>query len=138
MSQTTLSVALIPDQHFYSFREEIQALPLRKRAKWRGYVQATDGVRHRVHFVNGEFVTKYRSEWLTLQPRSDKRYMDNVEYDPGLEGQDRRIDRAYESGGIVAAEQEYDRLVGENATGNHSSKPQKIRVPTKAGEPVRA
>ena len=81
---------------------------------------------------------KNRSEWLTTQPRSDNNFIDDVDYDPGLEGQDRRIDRAYESGGIVAAEQEYDRLVGENATGDHSSKPHKIRVPTKAGEPLRA
>ena len=139
MSQTTTLTSFIPDLDFHSFRQEIQALPLRKRAKWRGCVQDTDGVNHRVYFINGEFVFKDRSEWIALEPDGMKRYWDIPNYqNPRLEGQYRRIDRAYEIGGPVAVQQEHDRLVAENATGNHSSKPHKIRVPTKAGEPVRA
>ena len=72
MSQTTLEVCLVPDHTFFGFTREIYALPVRKQAKWRGLLGDTDGVKHRVHFVNDELVTKHQSTWITLKPTSDQ------------------------------------------------------------------
>ena len=139
MSQTTLDIFPIPDDQYFDFMCEIYALPVRKQAKWRGFLQDTNGVKHRVHFVNDELVFKHKSTWITAKPTSDEYLNRIVDYEnPNGKDQHQRMARAYKSGGIVAAQQEHDRMVEEAATGNHRSKLHKIRVPTKAGEPVRA
>ena len=134
----TIDVSLIPEPIFFGFMGEVEALPLRKRAKWRAFIQDTNGVKHRVHFVNGELVFKNQSKWIALKPLGDQHLNDIVGYDdPRTEEHHRRLNRAYERGGIVEVQEEHDRLVNEAATGNHRSKPHKVKVPTRPGEPVR-
>ena len=132
-----VEVSLIPDTTFHEFRQEIWALPLRKRAKWRGIVQDTSGVAHRVQFVNGELVFKNHSIWVKLVPMTEVQWADCVEYTPGAERKIIRALRAQESGGLKAVEEELSHIVNETATGNHRSKPHRVKVPTGPGEPVR-
>ena len=139
MSVITLDVAFIPDPIFYGFMDEVEALPLRKRAKWHGFVRDTNGMKRKVHFIDRQLVVKDQSKWLTLMPSGDEHLASEVEFESaGLEEQHRRLRRAYERGGHVAEKQEHDRLVDEAATGNHRSKPHKISIPTRPGEPVRS
>jgi hypothetical protein len=138
MSQESLDVSFLPDAEFYCCRQEVDALPLRKQVKWRGKVQDNNGVFHRVQLLKGDLVFKDGSKWVTLKPLSDAR-LNIVDFvDPAAEEKFRRWNRAHERGGAHAALEEHDRLIDEAATGNHRSKPHKIRVPTKAGEPVRS
>ena len=97
------------------------------------------GAKRNVYYVApGQLVMKDGSEWIQLKPTC-KELEQYINFDsPEAEAQHSRWIRAYERGGWAEAEREHGRMVAENATGNHSSKPHKIRVPTKAGEPVRA
>ena len=138
MSMETIDISLMNTPIYLSLMDEIMALPERKQAKWRGFVQDTNGVKHRLHFINGELVFKHHSKWITLKPQGLDELFHDLEYnDPIIEEQHRRLNKAYEHGGIVAEQEEHNRMVDEAATGNHRSKPHKIKVPTKSGEPVR-
>jgi len=139
MSEAAIEVSFIPDPHFFALRSELEKLPLRKQPKWKGFVQDGNGVIHRVYFRNGEMFFKHLSRWIMVRPRSDEDLNDIVAYEsPAVEEQCGRLNGAYERGGSRAEVQEHYRLIAEAATGNHRSKPHKVRVPTKAGEPVRA
>ena len=130
-------VSPIPDPVLHDFRAEVEALPARKRAKWRGLVRDTSGVAHRVHFINGEFGFKYQSTWTKLVALTDLRLANILEADPVAKTNIIRTLLAQESGGFEAAEEELGRIIDETATGNHHSKPHKIKIPTGPGEPVR-
>jgi hypothetical protein len=133
-----LTVSLLPDQHYSRLMAEIEALPLRKRAKWHGLLTSSDGVKHKIYYVNGELVFKKCSEWITVKPQSEQ-HLQDVEYvNPAIEAEHERLNAAYQRGGHEAEVAEFERLAREAATGNHRSKPSKIRVPTRAGEPARA
>jgi hypothetical protein len=137
MSQE-LAVSLIPDRHFFQLMDEVEALPLRKRSKWHGFLQSIDGAKRKVHFVDGQLVFKHCSEWIMVKPHSDQ-YLNEVAFEcPVAEAEHNRLNSAYQRGGQEERDAEFERLANEAATGNHRSKPSKIRVPTKAGEPVRA
>jgi hypothetical protein len=139
MSKEPTQISLIPDAHFYNLRAEVEALPPRKGVKWHSLIRDTNGVLSRVYFANGKLIyTKY-SKLITLRPFSDRQRINCVKHcDPRYPEQERRVFRAFENGGLEAAEEEHELLVDEAATGGHRSKSHKIRVPTKAGEPVRA
>jgi hypothetical protein len=139
MSQNPIDVSLVPDEQFNILLAEIAALPPGKRAKWHGSIMGSQGTLHRVRFVNGKFGYNYLSKWIVIAPISDGQKVNALpSRNPRCEEVRRRIFNAYETGGSAAALQEHVRLIDEAATGNHCSKPHKIRVPTKAGEPVRA
>ncbi len=138
MSIVTFDVAFVNDPTFYGLMDEVEALPLRKRAKWHGFLRDTNGTKRKVHFIDRQLVIKDQSKWLTLMPRGEEHLASEVDFASAtLEEQHRRLRSAYERGGNVAAKEEHDRLVEESATGNHHSKPHKIRIPTRPGEPVR-
>ena len=111
--------------------------PLKKRAKWRGLLGDTDGVKHWVHFINNELVYKHHSKWTPVHPCPEDQCHDITFDDAKSREQYRRMLQAYERGGHVAMEDEHDRMVDEAATGNHGCKTRKFKVPTAAGEPVR-
>ena len=139
MSQEPIDVTFVEDRDFFQFRCEVMSLPLRKRAKWHGDLFDTNGVKHRVRFVNGEFVIQHKSTLVLVKPEFDRHYNDIVSFEsPDAEEQHERINRARENGGYSAALAEHVCIIQETATGNHKSKPHKVKVPTKAGEPVRA
>jgi hypothetical protein len=132
-------VALIPPIQFFSLMDEVEALPMRKRSKWHGFIKDVSGVKRKVFYeAPGQLLLKSGSEWIQLQP-TDKALEKHIVFDSQkcADAHSRWI-RAYERGGWAETEREHDRMVAENATGNHRSKSHKIRVPTKAGEPVRA
>jgi hypothetical protein len=133
-----LTVSIVPDQHYYRLMAEIEALPLQKRAKWHGMLTSSDGVKHKTYYVDGELVFKNCSEWITVKPQSEQHLQDVKYMKPALEAAHERLNVAYQRGGHEAEVEEFKRLAHEAATGNHRSKPSKIRVPTGAGEPVRA
>ncbi len=137
MSQS-LDVSFAPDADLYECMQEVEALPLRKQVKWHRTVRDHNGVFRRVHFLKGELVYKDGSKWVTLKPLGDVRLNLLNFVNPAAEEKLRRWNVAHERGGALAAREEHTRLVEESATGNHHSKPHKIRVPTKAGEPVRS
>ena len=132
-------VALIPPIQFFGLMDEVEALPMRKRSKWHGSIKDVCGVKRNVYYVApGQLLMKLGSEWIQLKP-VDKALERHVVFDrPETEEMHSRWIRAYEHGGWIEAEREHERMVAENATGNHRSKPHKIRVPTRSGEPVRA
>ena len=137
MSQKSIDVSFVPDADFYDCKKEVEALPLRKQMKWHRKVQDHNGVFHRVHFLQGELVYKDGSKWTTLKPLADA-HLNVVDFaDPAAEEKFQRWNTAHERAPLACLE-EHNRLIDEAATGNHSSKPHQIRVPTKAGEPVRA
>lgn len=139
MSEAPIDVSFIPDPEFFAIRKELETLPLRKQAKWKGRVQDPDGVNHCVYYRNGEFCFKALSKWIVVRPQSEIELGEIVGYHSlRVEECSRRLDMAYEQGGYLAAATEHERMIKESATGNHHTKPPKIRVPTRAGEPVRA
>ena len=130
-------VSPIPDPVLHEFRAEVEALPVRKQSKWRGLVRDTNGVSHRVHFIGGEFMIKNHSEWVKLVALTDLRLGKSLFDTPGTVSQVARAFRAKASGGFKAAEDELRLMINESATGNHRSKPHKIKVLAAPGEPVR-
>ena len=137
MSSEPIDVSLVPADVFVSFMDEIWALPLRKRSRWRGFLVDTDGVKRRVHFNGDELVLKYNSRWMPVYPCPEAQCRDLTFDNAKAREQHRRLLQAYERGGQGAFQQEHDRMIDESATGNHQSKPHKFKVPTAAGEPVR-
>ena len=133
----TEDISPIPDPVLHDFRAEVEALPARKRAKWRGLIRDTNGVAHRVHFINGEFGFKYQSTWIRLVALTDLRLANSLEFTSGTASQAVRTLRAQASGGFEAAEEELRLIINETETGNHHSKPHKIKFLTGPGEPVR-
>ena len=133
------NVCLIPPICFFKLMDEVEALPLRKRSKWHGSLKDLTGAKRKVYYVApGQLVMKHGSKWIQLKPTCKELEQHINFYSPEDEAKHSRWIRAYERGGWVEAEREHERMVAENATGDHRSKPHKIRVPTKAGEPVRA
>ena len=132
-------VALIPPIQFFKLMDDVEALPMRKRTKWHGSIKDVCGVKRNVYYVApGQLLMKLGSEWIQLKP-VDKALERHVVFDrPETEVQHSRWIRAYERGGLDEADREHGRLVAENATGNHRSKPHKIRVHSRPGEPARA
>ena len=134
-----IDVSFIPDDLFDLVMNQVMALPPGKRAKWHGSVMGSQGTLHRVRFVNGTIGYTWLSKWITIAPLSESQKANILPADdPKREEACRRVFDAFETGGSAAVSQEHVRLVDEAATGNHRSKPHKIKVPTKAGEPVRA
>ncbi len=139
MSQEPIHVSFIPDPQFLSLRTEIEALLPRKRSKWHGLITDTDGVVHRVHFANGKLLYKNHSKLISLRPLSERNRLNIVGHcDPRYPELQRRLFGALERGGWEAALIEHTRMIDEAATGNHRSKPHKISIPTRPGEPVRS
>ena len=133
-----IDVAFISEPSYLSLMDSVTALPLKKRAKWHGFVRDTNGVRNKVHFINGQLRVKEHSIWVTLEPLGSEFRADSVEYaTQNLRGQHERMTAAYKHGGHAAVRQEHNRMVDEAATGNHRSKPHKVSIPTGPGEPVR-
>jgi len=133
------SVAFARDATILSVLEEVKALPPKSRAKWHKYVKTIEGVKRRLRFIDGQLVFKDKGRWLALTGREDERVWETLEFaDIDDEEEFNRLDIAYERGGFVEEVVEHAQMVAEHATGNHTSKPHKVRVPTKAGEPVRA
>ena len=130
-------ISPIPDPVLHEFRAEVEALPVRKQSKWRGLVQDTNGVSHRVHFSGGDFMIKHHSEWVKLVALTDLRLGKKLFDTPGTISQVVRALQAKASGGFKAAEEELRLMINESATGNHRSKPHKIKVLAAPGEPVR-
>jgi hypothetical protein len=138
MSQKSIDVAFFPDVEYYDFRREVEALPLRKQVKWHRTIQDNNGVLHRVRFLQGELVFTEGSQLLTMKPLGETK-LNVVEFPYSItEEEFRRLNTAQERGGNLACREEIHHLIDEAATGNHRSKPHKVRVPTKAGEPVRS
>ena len=137
MSLETMDVSLVPAEVFVRFMDEIWALPLKKRAKWRGLLGDQNGVKHRVHFINNELVYKHHSTWTPVYPYPEAQCHNLTFDDAKSREQRRRMLQAYERGGNVAMCEEHNRMVDEAATGNHRSKTHKLKVPTAAGEPAR-
>jgi hypothetical protein len=139
MSQEPIQIAFIPDPQFFSMTNEIEALSLRKRSKWRKVLQDSKGVSRRVQFSNGKLLHKDHSKTIMLAPLSERSRLNIIgDADPRNQEGYRRMDIAFERGGWEAVSIEHIRIIDEAATGNHRSKPHKVRVPIKAGEPVRA
>ena len=102
MSLKPMDVSLIPAETFVSFMDEIWALPLKKRAKWRRLLGDTNGVKHRVHFINNELVYKHHSIWMPGHPYPAAQRHDLKFDDANSREQYRRMLEAYERGGNVA------------------------------------
>jgi hypothetical protein len=141
MSMEWVESSPIPDLDFHSFRQEVLALPPRKQAKWHGHTKDAYGVVHRVYFVNGNFVYKCKSIWIRLVPMTQLQManeLGDVEFgEPGAEDYYRRAINAFDRGGREAVAEEMNRFQNENATGNHRTKPRRVKVPTTPGESVR-
>jgi hypothetical protein len=132
------TVALIPPIQFFKLMDEVEALPLRKRAKWSGSVKDNRGAKRKVYYITpGKLIMRSGSEWYQLKPTDEALHKDLVFDSPKDEEEHRRWIRAYERGGWAESEREHDRIVADNATGNHRSRPHKIRIPTKPGDAVR-
>ena len=141
MSLETVEASSVPDSDLRNFRQQVMALPLRKQAKWYGHTKDTNGVVHRVRFIGGNFVIKDKSSWIRLVSMTDLQMANefgDVEFDvPRNAEYYRRATNAFDRGGRAAAAQEMNQMRDETATGNHHTKPRKVKVPTATGEPVR-
>ena len=141
MPLENVDVSPMSDSGFHNLRQEVCALPPRKRAKWHTHIQDANGVVHRVHFVNGNFVFKSQSKWIRVVPMTEVQMRNDfgdVDFDePKAAEFYRRATNAFDHGGSEAVTQEVERMMNETATGNHRTKPHRVKVPTAAGEPVR-
>jgi hypothetical protein len=136
MSLEIKDISLIPAEVFIGYMEEILALPLHKRAKWRASALDTNGVKRRVRFINNELVITNSSIWMPVHPCPKDPCHDLTFGNEKSREVHRRLTQAYQRGFDGFAE-EHNRMMEEAATGNHRSKPRKFKVPTSAGEPVR-
>ena len=141
MSLKEVDVSPMSDSDFHNLRQEICNIPPRKLAKWRTTIQDVNGVVHRVHFVNGNFVFKDKSKWIMVVPMSEVQMRNDfgdVDFDePKAAEFYRRATKAFDHGGSKAVTQEVEQMMNEERTGNHRSKTHKVKVHTAAGEPVR-
>ena len=136
------------------WRAELAALPPRKRKSWKGILADKWNVRQKVRWlgqartvqmVDGvstpyEFVVYKHAEktcgstwvpvvdlaWRDELPEGTEVLMSDAArrlYDARLKGEDEAV--------------VFDQIQEENMTGNHHRNPKPVRVPTRAGEPVR-
>ena len=127
----------VPDAIVDEWRQEVNALPMRKRGKWKGWVTDKYGQRTRVRYVpdTGHFENFYPShvvhqcstQWMRIWSTSEVRAEDSHPTSRLGEAM-----HANDDGGIMALEAEQD----ANHTGNHYRN-HHIKVPTAPGEPVR-
>ena len=142
MSLKGIDVSPVADVDFQRHSQEVLALPPRKQAKWRSRTTDSNGVAHRVQYLDGRFVYKHCSTWVMLVPLS---FLQKVEENGQLTFDDAkaadgwgRVTNAINSGDKDAAFNTVcEQMINEAATGNHRSKTRKFKVPTAAGEPVR-
>ena len=143
MSLKGTDVSPVNDEDFQRNLAEVLALPPRKQAKWRSRTTDVNGVVHRVQYLDGRFVYKHCSTWVTLVPLSfllqkdmqgDQLTFDDAKAADGWG----RVTNAINGGDKDAVFHTVcEQLTEESATGNHRSKTRKFKVPTAAGEPVR-
>ena len=132
------------------WKEEVLAMPAKKMKNWKGALKDQQGAWQKVRYV-GELRyvggdTDYPYEFEAWQPSNrpipsvwlpvvscfaGRRPTTTVEplsragaRMQGLQGED--------------LAREYEEIQRENFTGNHHRNPKPVKVPTKAGEPVRA
>jgi hypothetical protein len=135
---TVVGRSFLPPPKFFELLHEVEALPMRKRSKWSGSVKDVTGAKRKVYYrAPGQMFIKMHDDWVELQPADgNTTYLNFASRE--AEDDHTRWMNAFNRGGWNEASREHGRMVAENATGNHTSKPHKVRVPTKAGEPVRA
>jgi hypothetical protein len=142
MSLKGIDVSPVADADFQRHSQEVLALPQRKQAKRRSRATDSYGVVHRTQYLNGHFVYKHCSTWVTLAPLS---FLQKAEENGQLTFDDAkaaegwgRVTNAINGGDQDAVFHTVcEQLTEESATGNHRSKTRKFKVPTAAGEPVR-
>jgi glucose-6-phosphate 1-dehydrogenase len=133
-----LHVSFIPESNFFALMNEVEALPPRKRSKWHKVIQDASGVKHKMYFIDRQLTFKHNSIWIVVKPQGEMDLADTIEYaNQSVQRQNERIFAAQQHGGFAAAFQEHERLVEEAATGNHHTKPRKVKIPTAPGQPVR-
>jgi len=145
-----------------SWRDQIAAMPPRKRDKWHVAGLDSKGVLRLTRCVNGHFQVKIRpdtgdgkvilptSGWapiapiggdLTRQQLIDTYGLDFVEnMERGTQGPHHINNpsawNAGLTGGVFALNREVQRVIAQNRTGNHYRN-KSVAIPTRAGEPVR-
>ena len=127
----------VPDAIVDEWRQEVNALPMRKRGKWKGWVTDKYGQRTRVRYVpdTGHFENFYPShvvhqcstQWMRIWSTSEVRAEDShptSRLGEAMYANDDAVRMA------LLAERD------ANHTGNHYRN-HNIKVPTAPGEPVR-
>ena len=126
----------VPDAIVDEWRQEVNALPMRKRGKWKGWLEDKHGQRTRVRYVpdTGHFENFYPShvvqsstQWMRIWSTAEVRAADG--HPTSHLGE---VMYANDDGGRMALLAERD----ANHTGNHYRN-HSIKVPTAPGEPVR-
>ena len=130
----------VPDAIVDQWRQEVNALPMRKRGKWKGWLEDKHGQRTRVRYVpdTGHFENFYPSHVVHQCPTQWVRIWSTSEVRAGDGHPTSRLGEAMyanDDGGrmmSVALLAERD----ANHTGNHYRN-HHVKVPTAPGEPVR-
>jgi hypothetical protein len=135
--------AALPFEDVKKIMNEIRALPSRKQEKWHPTMVDTRGVRHRLRFKDNMLQMKTHSDgrvdtsdlWIQVTSLEQAR-IDCVIARSTQAIYERAMDAKYRAG-TGAMFEEIQNVVQEAHTGNHKSNPKPVRIPTKAGEPVR-
>ena len=110
--------ALVPDDTFEELKESY--LSSAKKKSWKYHMLGADGARVK---VQAEHVDQ---EVIFVMTQKNKKYKVISEEMARADGIDATIDS-----------DDMDDTIDANMTGNHKSKAWNVRIPTKAGEPVR-
>ena len=137
----------VPAELIAGWKEELLAMPDKKRKNWKGFLQDKQGVRSKVRYAGVKYFgddpnLPYEFEnwqpgnrhggsawWPVLDMSVWEDYPDEIKPTSRVGA---RILRGED------VERAMDDAQQENATGNHHRNPKPVKVPTKAGEPVRA
>ena len=103
----------------------------------------SSGVSHRLRYKNGVAQVKtpangnFKTTDLWVEVKPLEQALIECEISRSLQGEYCRVMDAKRRGGTGAMIEELTNAIQEAHTGNHHSKPKSVRIPTKAGEPVR-
>ena len=128
-------VILMIDVEYESYLNEVRALSKKDQKKWKKHNEKTDGSTSTIRFDGKNLYTQWLNSHVDVVSQS---MMTDIQKE--REGQSQLVTKIqledYQNTENVHAYM--DQMLIETHTGKHTSRNHPIRVPTSAGEPVRA
>ena len=128
----TFLTAAVPDEVYQSWIDELESLPLKQRRKWKTKVDRSDGSTQTIRFEKKGFYAYYLNQRIVCasvsqcnELREANLMSTHVQYEQ-MFSMDYRSFCDFHDEQMAAAQ-----------TGNHQPRNHAVRVPTRAGEPVR-
>ncbi len=128
----------MPDDDYALYLAEVRSLKPKQQKYWKRRNEKTDGSTQTIRYDGQGFYTQWLNQRVAVHSVSRIAELEREELSRGpLHACFRQV-ADLDISDVATYHSEMDRMQTETRTGNHQPRSHPIRVPTRAGEPVRA